>query len=162
MKRRFFILVPLIHFSTHAIPIQELCQTALLTVNSKLQYKSDDEAFGINQHTDDVQTAYDRGYGDCEEFSLCYRHELILLGVDQARIKLLYCSIRNTTAHAVCLVDDEFVLCCLLNSVRTMHNRYDLVPHQSVGHFAFYPGNTERELINSINFKILKKWRKDD
>jgi len=162
MKRRFFILGSLIHFSTHAISTLELCEIALGVVNSKLRYRTDLEVFGVEQHTDDVQTAYNRGYGDCEEFSLCYRHELIKLGVDHSRIKLLYCSIRNTTAHAVCLVDDKYVMCCLLNSVRTMSQRYDLEPHTTVGLFAYYDGSTEQELVNSINNKTLKKWSKND
>lgn len=162
MKRRFFILGSIIHFSTNASSIHELCKIALDTVNSKLRYRTDLELFGVEQHTDDVTAAYTRGHGDCEEFSLCYRHELIKLGVDHSRIKLLYCSIRNTTAHAVCLVDDKYVMCCLLNSVRTMSQRHDLEPHVTVGSFAYYEGSTEQELVNSINNKTLKKWSKND
>lgn len=162
MKRRFFILGSLVHFSTQAIPIHDLCKIALDTVNSKLRYRTDLEAFGVEQHTDDVKTAYNRGYGDCEEFSLCYRHELILLGINPTRIKLIYCSIRKTTAHAVCLIDDKYVMCCLLNSIRTMSQRYDLEPHVTVGSFAYYDGSTEQELVNSINNKTLKKWSKND
>lgn len=153
MNRRFFILGT-ICFGAKSESLLEICETVLTTVNSNLLYFSDLEKYGVEQYTDTVKSAYGKGFGDCEEFSLCYRHELIKLGVSPSRIKLVYCSVRNTTAHVFCLVDDKFVLCCLMNSIRTLEKRHDLTPHRLLGKFVFYKGDTEIQLINSIERNI--------
>jgi hypothetical protein len=156
MNRRFFILGT-ICFSAKSESLLSICEIALKTVNSKLQYSSDLEKFGVVQYTDTVDNAYKNGFADCEEYSLCYRHELIKNGLDQSRIKLVYCSVRDTAAHVFCLVDNNFVLCCLMNSVRTLDQRHDLTPHRLFGEFVFYNGSSENELIHSINNNIVSK-----
>lgn len=131
--------------------IMSLCERAQFAVNQKLLYATDMQVHGVVQKVESVAQAYARGWADCEEFALCYRHELINLGVDAARIKIVYCSVVNVGAHAICVVDDAIAICCYLpNSVRPLSRRPDLIPHPKVGEFVAYVGNTESELINAI------------
>lgn len=132
--------------------IMSLCERAQQIVNTKLRYAPDMVVHGVNNKVETVAQAYARGYGDCEEFALCYRHELIQLGVDAARIKIVYCYVRDVGAHAICVVDNTIAVCCYLpNSVRTLARRPDLIPHPRIGEFRAYPGNTEAELVDSIS-----------
>lgn len=132
--------------------IMNLCERAQQIVNTKLRYASDTVVHGVNNKVETVAQAYARGYGDCEEFALCYRHELLNLGVDAARIKIVYCYVRDVGAHAICVVDNTIAVCCYLpNSVRTLARRPDLIPHPRIGEFLAYPGVTEAELVDSIS-----------
>lgn len=132
--------------------IMNLCERAQQIVNTKLRYASDMVVHGVNNKVETVAQAYARGYGDCEEFALCYRHELIQLGVDASRIKIVYCYVRDVGAHAICVVDNTIAVCCYLpNSVRTLARRPDLIPHPRIGEFLAYPGSTETELVDSIS-----------
>lgn len=131
--------------------IMNLCERAQFAVNQKLRYATDMQVHGVIQKVESVAQAYARGWADCEEFALCYRHELINLGVDASRIKIVYCSVVNVGAHAICVVDDTIVIDCYLpNSVRSLSRRPDLIPHPKVGEFVSYVGNSESELINAI------------
>ena len=131
--------------------IMTTCERAQYRVNQKLRYATDMQAHGVIQKVETVAQAYARGFGDCEEFALCYRHELIQQGVDAARIKIVYCAVVNVGAHAICVVDDAIAICCYLpNSVRPLSRRPDLIPHPKVGEFVSYVGNSESELINAI------------
>mgnify|MGYP005606656117 FL=1 len=127
------------------------CERAQYRVNCKLRYATDMQVHGVIQKVETVAQAYARGFGDCEEFALCYRHELIKQGVAPERIKIVYCAVVNVGAHAICVVDDTIAICCYLpNSVRPLSRRPDLIPHPKVGEFVSYVGNSESELVNSI------------
>ena len=131
--------------------IMTTCERAQYRVNCKLRYATDMQAHGVIQKVETVAQAYARGFGDCEEFALCYRHELIQQGVAPERIKIVYCSVVNVGAHAICVVDDIIAICCYLpNSVRPLSRRPDLIPHPKVGEVVSYVGNSESELINAI------------
>lgn len=131
--------------------IQTLCERAQRTVNSKLRYATDFQIHGVVQIVESVAQAYARGWGDCEEFSLCYRHELVLLGVAPERIKIVYCVVNGHEAHAICVVDDSIVIdCYLANSVRPLSRRPDLGPHPKIGKYLAWPGNTEEELVFNL------------
>mgnify|MGYP000107701829 CR=1 FL=1 len=132
--------------------IQSLCERAQYNVNQKLRYATDMQVHGVIQKVETVAQAYARGFGDCEEFALCYRHELLLLGVDSERIKIVYCAVVDQGAHAICVVDDLIAICCYLpNSVRPLSRRPDLIPHPKIGYFLAYRGTTEAELVDSIS-----------
>lgn len=132
--------------------IMNLCERAQFAVNQKLKYATDMQVHGVVNKVETVAQAYARGLGDCEEFALCYRHELIQMGVDSKRIKIVYCAVNGTEAHAICVVDDTIVIDCYLpNSVRPLSRRPDLGPHPKVGQFLSYSGNTESELVENIS-----------
>lgn len=132
--------------------IQTTCERAQYRVNCKLRYATDMQIHGVNHRVETVAQAYARGLGDCEEFALCYRHELIEQGVDAARIKIVYCMVEFVGAHAICVVDNTIAICCYLpNSVRPLSRRPDLIPHPKVGKFLAYTGDTESELVESIS-----------
>ena len=125
--------------------IESVCDRARETVNRKLRYRTDMETFGVINRVETVAQAYARGTADCEEFALAYRHELIQLGVAAERIGIYWCRVNTGEAHAVCIVDKEYVLCCYLpSSVRTVARRPDL------SSFRKYYGETEAALVVSI------------
>lgn len=131
--------------------IMNLCERAQFAVNQKLRYATDMQVHGVVQKVETVAEAYARGWADCEEFALCYRQELIQQGVAPERIKIVYCSVVNVGAHAICVVDNTIVIDCYLpNSVRTLARRPDLIPHPKVGEFVSYVGTTESELVAAI------------
>ena len=154
MNRRSFIagvFAAAVSAQVKAEDIQTTCERAQYRVNQKLRYATDMQVHGMVQKVETVAEAYARGWADCEEFSLCYRHELIQQGVAPERIKIVYCSVVNVGAHAICVVDNTIVIDCYLpNSVRTLARRPDLVPHPKVGEFVSYVGNTESELVAAI------------
>ena len=132
--------------------IMTTCERAQYRVNQKLRYATDMQAHGVIQKVESVAQAYARGFGDCEEFALCYRHELIQQGVAPERIKIVYCAVVDQGAHAICVVDDIIAICCYLpNSVRPLSRRPDLIPHPKIGYFLAYRGTTEEELVDSIS-----------
>lgn len=132
--------------------ILELCERAQRIVNTKLRYATDLQVHGVANKVETVAQAYARGWADCEEFALCYRHELIQMGVAPERMKIVYCVVEHQGGHAICLVDDLIVVDCYLpNSVRPLSRRPDLLPHPSIGKFLSYSGTTESELVESIS-----------
>lgn len=155
MNRRSFIsglFAAAVSTQVKAEDIMTTCERAQYRVNCKLRYATDLQTHGVIQKVETVAQAYARGYADCEEFSLCYRHELIQQGVAPERIKIVYCAVNGTEAHAICVVDNLIVVDCYLpNSVRTLARRPDLGPHPRVGAFIAYAGNTEAELVDSIS-----------
>ena len=154
MNRRSFLsalLAASLSTQVKAEDIQALCEKAQQIVNSKLTYATDMEVFGLSQVVENVKQAYKRGKGDCEEFAICYRHELIQLGVSPSRIKIVYCYVEFVGAHAICVVDNTLVIDCYLpNSVRPLSRRPDLIPSPKVGKFLAYTGETEAQIVESI------------
>lgn len=160
MNRRSFIaglFAVAASTQVNASDIQALCELAQRTVNSKLRYATDFQIHGVVHAVESVVQAYARGWGDCEEFSMCYRHELILLGVAPERIKIVYCVVHGIEPHAICVVDGCLVVDCYLpNSVRPLSRRPDLSPPPKIGKYVAWSGNTEEELIFSLrNSKVV-------
>lgn len=145
MNRRSFLggLVALASSSVFASSPEELAEKARMIVHSKMRYASDSQIHGVVHKAETVAQAYQRGFGDCEEFALAYRHELIQMGVHQDRIGIYWCKVHEIDAHCVAVLDKSLVLCCLA-SVRTVERRTDL------SRFRKYEGETENELVASI------------
>lgn len=145
MNRRSFLggLVALASSSVFASSVEDLAEKARMIVHSKLRYASDSQIHGVSHKAETVAQAYARGFGDCEEFALAYRHELISLGVSADRIGIYWCKVHEIDAHCVAVLDKNIVLCCLAG-VRTVERRTDL------SRFRKYEGETENELVSSI------------
>lgn len=143
MNRRSFLggLVALASSSVFAS--EDVAEKARMIVHSKMRYASDLSVHGVAHRAETVSQAYARGFGDCEEFALAYRHELIQMGVHQDRIGVYWCKVNEIEAHCVAVLDKSLVLCCLA-SVRTVERRTDL------SRFRRYEGETEQELVASI------------
>lgn len=147
MNRRSFIaglfaaaVVP----AVKAADTLTICEGVQRLVNFKLRYRSDMEIHGVHHRVESVAQAYARGFGDCEEFALCYRHELIAQGVDAKRIKICWCRV-NGEAHCICLVDDLYVIdTTLMSSVREIHRRPDITNLRQ------YAGLDESGLVYAI------------
>lgn len=154
MNRRSFLaglFAAAVSTQVKAEDIMVTCERAQYRVNCKLRYATDMQVHGVIQKVETVAQAYARGFGDCEEFALCYRHELIQQDVAPERIKIVYCAVNGTEAHAICVVDNSIVIDCYLpNSVRPLSRRPDLGPHPKVGKFLAYIGNTELELVDAL------------
>ena len=129
-----------------AADLETLCEEAQRRVNLRLRYRTDMETFGVAQKVETVAQAYARGTGDCEEFALAYRHELIALGVPSEKIQIFWCRVNTGEAHAVCVVNNEYVVDCYLpNSVRTLARRPDL------SSFRLFDGqDSEENLVAAI------------
>ena len=129
-----------------AADLETLCEEAQRRVNARLRYRTDAENFGVAQKVETVAQAYARGFGDCEEFALAYRHELLALGVPAEKIQIFWCRVNNGEAHAVCVVDGTYVVDCYLpNSVRTLARRPDL------SSFRLFDGqDSEESLVAAI------------
>ena len=147
MNRRSFIaglfaaaVVP----AVKAADVLALCEGVQRFVNLKLRYRSDMEIHGVHHRVESVAQAYARGFGDCEEFALCYRHELIAQGLDAKRIKICWCRV-NGEAHCICLVDDLYVIdTTLMSSVREISRRPDITNIRQ------YAGLDESGLVYAI------------
>jgi hypothetical protein len=145
MNRRSFLggLVAFASSSVFASSWEELAEKARMVVHSKIRYASDSQIHGVIHRAETVSQAYARGVGDCEEFALAYRHELIQMGVSPERIGVYWCKVNDVDAHCVAVLDKNIVLCCLAG-VRTVERRSDL------SRFRKYEGETEQELVASI------------
>lgn len=145
MNRRSFLggLVAIASSSVFASSVEDLAEKARMIVHSKIRYASDSQIHGVVHKAETVAQAYARGFGDCEEFALAYRHELIQLGVSADRIGIYWCKVHETEAHCVAVLDKNIVLCCLAG-VRTVERRPDL------SRFRKYEGENEQELVVSI------------
>jgi hypothetical protein len=143
MNRRSFLggLVALASSSVFAY--EDVAEKARLLAHSKMRYASDSQIHGVVHKAETVAQAYARGFGDCEEFALAYRHELIQMGVSADRIGVYWCKVHESEAHCVAVLDKNIVLCCLAG-VRTVERRPDL------SRFRKYEGETEQELVASI------------
>ena len=149
LNRRSFIaaaLAAVVSTTVKAADIETLCETAQRIVNSRLRYQTDMQTFGLPQKVETVAQAYARGVGDCEEFALAYRHELIVLGVAPERIRVYWCRVNTGEAHAVAIVDGTYVVDCYLpNSVRSISRRPDL------SEFRLFAGqDSEENLVAAI------------
>ena len=144
MNRRSFLVGALASLAPSSIfATEDVAERARLIVHSKMRYASDSQIHGVVHKAETVAQAYARGFGDCEEFALAYRHELIQLGISQDRVGIYWCKVNEVEAHCVAVLDKNIVLCCLAG-VRTVERRPDL------SRFRKYEGENEQELVASI------------
>lgn len=82
-------------------------------VNNDIRYRTDLDKYGRKDHW--VENVRE---GDCEDYALTKRFQLIAAGLDRASIRLATCWVETGEYHAVLLVDTSKGTFCLDNRDR--------------------------------------------
>jgi predicted transglutaminase-like cysteine proteinase len=101
-------------------------------VNKDIQFQTDiDNWEAIDYWATPVETLT-RGAGDCEDYALLKYFSLLIAGVDQSKLKLLY-GRTNFSAHMVlvyyeCSLCDPLILDNLTDDIKPLTARIDITP----------------------------------
>jgi predicted transglutaminase-like cysteine proteinase len=111
-----------------------------LFFNRRIYFNSDQAVWGVPDHWATPLEFMGKAQGDCEDFAIAKYISLLLLGVPNDKLRLIYVRARfgsaallNSEAHMVLgyyadPAGDPVILDSLLNSIRPAAARADLVP----------------------------------
>ena len=111
-----------------------------LFFNRRMRFNSDQAIWGVPDYWATPLEFMGMGQGDCEDFAIAKYISLLLLGVPNERLRLIYVrarfggsSILNSEAHMVLgyyadPAGEPVILDSLLNSIRPAATRTDLTP----------------------------------
>ena len=82
-------LEPLLHAIRGAQPLAQL-QRVNLFFNSRIEFSTDQQAWGWTDYWASPLEALDKGRGDCEDYAIAKYFSLLTAGMSAARLRLVY------------------------------------------------------------------------
>ena len=82
-------LEPLLHAIRGAQPLAQL-QRVNLFFNSRIEFSTDQQAWGRTDYWASPLEALDKGRGDCEDYAIAKYFSLLAAGMPAARLRLVY------------------------------------------------------------------------
>lgn len=137
--------------------------------NRRIRFNADQAVWGVPDYWATPLEFMGRAQGDCEDFAIAKYISLLMLGIPNDRLSLIYVRARfgssptlNTEAHMVLgyYVDptgDPIILDSLLNSIRPAAARADLTPIFSFNSQGLWVPGTPN--LNSDPTARLSRWR---
>lgn len=125
---------------SRALPDDEKLKAVNQFFNRRIRFNADQAVWGMPDYWATPLEFIGRAQGDCEDFAIAKYISLLMLGVPNDKLRLIYVRARfggslilNTEAHMVLgyYVDpagDPIILDSLLNSIRPAAARTDLTP----------------------------------
>ena len=125
---------------SRALSDDEKLKAVNLFFNRHMRFNSDQAVWGVPDYWATPLEFMGRAQGDCEDFAIAKYISLLILGVPNERLRLIYVrarfggtSVLNSEAHMVLgyYVDpagEPVILDSLLNSIRPAATRTDLTP----------------------------------
>lgn len=129
--------------------------------NSNVLYSSDLKTWGVSEYWATREELLQRKAGDCEDFAIAKYYTLIDAGIQEEKLKLLYCRQIPNSAHMVLLYCDSEILVLdnSVDNILSLIDRSDLTPILGFNFMGIWTFKRDEMKLVTTNSKKLVKWR---
>lgn len=139
-------------------------------IHSKVNYQTDQQLYATEDYWASVAETLGQGYGDCEDFAIAQYTTLRSIGVDDAKLRLIYVRARIggpqssvTQAHMVLGYyhtpnEEPLIIDSLIEEVLPASERPDLTPVFSFNASGLWAGSSSSK-AKSNPLDRLSRWR---
>lgn len=139
-------------------------------IHSKVSYQTDQQLYGTEDYWASVAETFGQGYGDCEDFAIAQYTTLRSIGIDDAKLRLIYVRARIggpqssvTQAHMVLGYyhtpnAEPLIIDSLIEEVLPASERSDLTPVFSFNASGLWAGSSSKK-AKSNPLDRLSRWR---
>lgn len=130
--------------------------------NEQILYQTDRQAWGKKDYWATPSETMAKGAGDCEDFAIAKYYALKQLGIDEAKLKIVYVrSNQFKDPHMVLAVTakpggDPLILDNIAKNISTLSNRTDLTPVYAFNDSGLYMPNDDTLMAGP---ERLSKWQ---
>lgn len=131
--------------------------------NEHIRYTTDIDAWGISDYWATPFETLEKGMGDCEDYSIGKYFALVKSGIPLSKLRLVYVYMHSQdkqVAHMVVVFEknekEQYVLDNLINTIKKVEDRPDLIPVFSFGLNGTYGGL--KQTSANLSRTSVSKW----
>lgn len=134
--------------------------------NRRVLYKTDQEVYSVEDYWATPLEFFGRGSGDCEDFAISKYMTLLMLGIKNENLRLVYVRLKNGTAPPIAHMvlgyyaqptEEPVILDNMVSSIRPASMRPDLSPVFSFNSEGLWAGNATTSSADPT--ARLSRWR---